>query len=177
MKAIIIFIIPWAFICLSGCKLASNATLIHCDSGGMIVDHRKASDVAELQLGVPNHPLTYSDIAIKINGTLYSWDVAILQDDVRIDIPGPGVCQLVSKKFGSWPAVKKYYFHKLHAHFYVVDNKVYAIRLHNPPKDWDNSNTIILDGKDLRDLSVESAKKLFGEDVEFEVSYVLWGMG
>ena len=69
------------------------------------------------------------------------------------------------------------YFHDLHAHFYAVDDKVYAIRFHNPPKDWDDTHTIILDGKNLRDLKVEDAKKLFDEGTKFDASIVLWRMG
>ena len=180
MKGINIFLILLSFISLMGCKALSNATLIACDSGGMIVDAQKKGEVAELQLGVPNQPLTYTELKITMNGVTYSWDDAVKRDRVRVDAVGSWPCSLVSKSYGSWGQVKGiqgYYFHGLHAHLYVADDRVIGIRLHNPPKDWDDAHTIIIDGKDLRALSVEDAKKLFEADTKFETSYVLWRMG
>jgi len=180
MKCINILIILLPLLSVASCKVLSNATLITCDSGGIIVDAKKTGEVAELQLGVPNQPLRYSELKITMNGVTYSWDDAIKQDKVRVDAVGSWPCNLVSKRYGSWGQIKGiqgYYFHDLEAHLYVADNKVYGIRLHNPPKDWDDTHTIILDGKDLRGLSVEDSKKLFEADSKFETSYVLWRIG
>lgn len=165
---------------LVGCKALSNAKLMACDHGGLIVSNKNMGEVAELQLGVPKKPIRYSELRIIMNGTSYAWDQAIKREGVRLDAVGAWSCNLVSRSYGEWgqiEGIQGYYFHDLRVHLYVAGGQVYGIRLHDPPQRWKDGYGIILDGQDLKDLSIEGAKKLFGDKAEFETSYVLWRMG
>jgi hypothetical protein len=158
-----------------GCRFLSNAAVLSCNRGGVIVDYSDRNNYYELQLGVPDFPIINKEVFISVDGKIYSWNDAIYLDGIH-NQNVYGKCSLGPHYFGEYPkGMKRYQFGGIH--LLVLNEELYGIWVQRSSCFRKDGIKIIIDGKDLRGLSLNEAKGLFGKGVKFNEEAFLMGAG
>ena len=170
---LLILLTASTFVC--GCRSLSNAEVLYCNGGGVIVDYSDRNNYFELQLGVPDFPIINKEVFISVDGEIYSWNDAIHLDGIH-NQKVSGICSLGPHSFGEYPkGMKRYQFGGIH--LLVLNEELYGIWVQRSSCFREDGIKIIIDENDLRELSLNEAKDLFGRGVKFSKEFFLMGAG